>query len=36
MANVNQSKGQRRKPLREKKEFQEELLGIDRVTRVTA
>lgn len=36
MANVNQSKGQRRKPLREKKEFQEELLSIDRVTRVTA
>jgi len=36
MANVNQSKGHRRKPLREKKEFQEELLCIDRVTRVTA
>ena len=37
MANLNQSKGgPRRKPLREKKEFQEELLSVDRVTRVTA
>jgi small subunit ribosomal protein S5 len=35
MANTNNSKGGRR-PFREKKEFQEELLSIDRVTRVTA
>lgn len=34
MANTNNSKG--RRPFREKKEFQEELLSIDRVTRVTA
>lgn len=36
MANFNKSKGGKRKPFREKKEFQEELLSIDRVTRVTA